>query len=805
MNILIVDDHEDARMILKKSFMAKGHAVNQAVNGREALEKIRNSPPDIIISDILMPVMDGFQLCRAIKSDANLHSIPFIFYTATYTDDRDENFAREIGADHFIRKPQPPDEFIRQIDATVDRLQGRSIAASKILSHNDEETYRLYSERLVQKLERKMLALEQALQAAAAAENKAQQMEVRFSTAFEHANIGICLVSLEGRLMQVNSKMSDIFGYSCRELETMTIHDITHPDDRNVSPEFIKKALSGQIQSDSFKKRYLHKQGHLVWGEVSSSLIKDFTSGSPMYFISHVKDISEQVRAEEALRRSEDKYRTLVESANDAICIFQDGLIKYHTRKAETWLGYSSEELMGMPFDHLIHPDDRAQVLNRHYVRLNGEMPQSSYPFRVLNKSGRVIWVEGNATIVDWEEKPAVLSFLRDVSKRISLQDQLQHAQKMEAIGTLTGGIAHDFNNILSVIIGYTDMILMTLKKHSAIFEDIQEIRNAADRATVLIRQLLTFSRKQDVELVVLDLNKLIGETKKMLIRLLREDICLETEFCPNLWPIKADPGQMGQVLMNLVVNARDAMPKGGRLNIRTKNAHLSENETTQWFDKLAPGDYVTLEICDTGAGIDKKIQAHVFEPFFSTKRRGEGTGLGLSTVYGIVHQHGGGITMNSAPGHGTTFIIALPRFGGTEQLSTIEKKQVAYNIGTETILVVEDDAMVRKIVCKTLEKSGFTVLSAANGDEAIKLALDHDGDLHLLLTDVVMPGMEAHEMIDAIVSNRPKIKVIFMSGYTRRDMADCNVPGRKIDFLKKPILPKMLIKKIRTVLDRQA
>jgi len=398
----------------------------------------------------------------------------------------------------------------------------------------------------------------------------------------------------------------------------------------------------------------------------------------------------------------------------------------------------------------------------------------------------------------------------RDVTKRKEVEEALRHseeqlrqAQKMEAIGRLAGGIAHDFNNLLTAIKGHAELLLAEIDESSSKRADIEEIWKASERAAVLTRQLLAFSRQQVSQPRVLNLNDVVNEIGSMLGRLIGEDVELVLLPDPDLGYVMADPGQMEQVLMNLAVNARDAMPRGGRLTIETSNVELADDFPHRFAYDVRPGPYVMISVTDTGVGMDKEVQKRIFEPFFTTKEKGKGTGLGLSTVYGIVQQSGGYIWVDSRLGQGTTFKIYLPRV----QAGPVEVEPVTVSptsaTGSETILVVEDEPAVRALICKTLRKNGYTVLEAVNGRDALRAASEHRGPLDLVLTDVVMPEMGGKELAERLSVSRPDTMIVFMSGYAESEIVHNGVLKPGTILLEKPFTPDSLARKVREVLDK--
>ncbi|HLQ59911.1 MAG TPA: response regulator [Gemmatimonadales bacterium] len=513
--------------------------------------------------------------------------------------------------------------------------------------------------------------------------------------------------------------------------------------------------------------------------------------------------------AESALRTSERRFRALVEESWDAVALFgADGTILYGSPATTRLLGYDLAEFVGRNAMELIHPDDRTAVLLRLQEATAAPRARVHVAARVRHKNGSWRYLEGVFTnLLDDPSVAAIVNNYRDVTDRRILEEQVVLSQKMEAIGRLAGGVAHDFNNILTAIGGYTDLLLADLAPDDQRRRDVEEIYRAAERAAALTQQLLAFSRRQVLQPKVINLNALVPEVEKMLRRLIGEDILFATVLPPRLGNVRADPGQLEQVIVNLAVNARDAMPDGGRLTIETRNVELDESYAAD-HPSVRPGRYVMLAVTDTGVGMDEETKARIFEPFFTTKVRGKGTGLGLATVYGIVQQTGGHIWPYSERGQGTTMRVYLPRVD--EPADPIERPgDVAPETlrGSETILLVEDEAPVRAVTRQLLQRNGYTVLEAPDGPTALALVDGEKGSQHvdLLLTDVIMPGMSGRELAKQLKARRPEVRALFMSGYTDDAVVRHGMLEPGLAYLEKPFRPTALLRKVREVLHKEA
>ncbi len=503
--------------------------------------------------------------------------------------------------------------------------------------------------------------------------------------------------------------------------------------------------------------------------------------------------------AEEALVASEKRYRELFDNATDIVYTHDvEGNFISFNRAGERITGYSLDEALGMKVQDLVIPEQRGR-LEEMIRQIVSTQEATTGEVAILTKNGGRVSLELSIRKMNRDARPvAVQGIARDISERLQLEEQLRQAQKMEAVGRLAGGVAHDFNNLLTVIKGYSELLL-AIETNERVARPSEEIRKAADRAAGLTRQLLAFSRRQVLQPTVLELNELVSSIERMLRRLIGEDIELVTALSPGLGHVKADAGQIEQVLMNLAVNARDAMPGGGKLILETSNVTLDETYCRQ-IGSITPGSYVMMVVSDTGTGINPAVMDKIFEPFFTTKAIGKGTGLGLSTVYGIIRQSGGSIWVYSEVGHGATFKICLPRVDEAIKPEPL-RPAVPSERGCETVLLVEDEEAVRILVKRLLEAHGYTVLDAACGADALRIAAERDTVIHLLLTDVVLPQNNGRELAERMVELRPEIKVLFMSGYTDDSIVHYGVLEADVPFVQKPFTMDALIHKTRETL----
>jgi len=1071
MTILIVDDNEPNLYQLQVLLVSSGYQVVTALNGAEALTKARQNPPDLIVSDILMPVMDGFGLCREWKKDERLRQIPFVFYTATYTDERDREFALSLGAEQFLVKPEEPEVFARTIREVIQQAQRPPVPPAppaantparlpvQVPQEEDAGYLKQYNEVLIRKLEAKMQQLKQANrelerditdrkrseealneerhllhtlmdnlpdfiyfkdreshftrinkalakglglsdpaqgvgktdfdffaaehakefyndeekiirtgQPMVGKEEKlawpdgqvawdsttkmplrdangniigtfgvsrditkrklAEAGNARLAAIVNSSDDAIFSTTREGVIATWNAGAERMYGYAAEEIKGKSFSTFI-PEDRRADLAGIAERLLRGERLVHFEHEDMRKDGSRLQVLLTLSPIKDATG-----FVTGVsiisRDITERKRAEEELYQSRQMLQSILDTipqrvfwkdrnmlflgcnsafaidaglkdpteiigkndydlawgetaelyrADDKLVMEQetprlnfdepqnrpDGSLRWlrtnklplrdregevigvigtyediterkrveaeHTRlvtaieqAAETLMvtdirgtieyvnpaftritGYSREEVLGQN-PRILKSGKQDQVFYQQLwaTILRGEIWHGELINR--RKEGNLYTEEMNiAPVRDaLGEVTHFIATKQDVTEHKQLGQQLIQAQKMEAVGRLAGGVAHDFNNLLTIINGYAALLSEETSTEDPRRARLKEILMAGERAASLTRQLLAFSRRQVLEPRVLNLNSVLADIEKMLRRLIGEDVELVSTLKPDVGRVKVDPGQIEQVIMNLALNARDAMPEGGKLLIETSNVEIDEKYVRS-HSPMMPGKYVMVAVSDTGCGMDLDTQAHIFEPFFTTKEEGRGTGLGLATVYGIVKQSGGFIWVYSEPGRGSTFKIYLPFIEENVPKAKPAKVRTKQVKGSETVLVVEDEGGVRSLVCQTLASQGYKVLEAAGAAQALKISEQHTEPIHLLLTDVVMPQTDGKKLAMRLSTLHPETKVLYMSGYTDDAIVRHGILNVGTSFLQKPFLPRVLLLKIREVLKMKS
>jgi PAS domain S-box-containing protein len=637
------------------------------------------------------------------------------------------------------------------------------------------------------------------------AEQISGETERRYRTLFEGANDAIFIMK-EDRFIECNHKTLEMFGCSdSHELVGHTPWEFSPEqqpdgrDSREKAAELINAALNGKPQR--FYWKHLQKNKTLFDAEVSLSCFK---SENKQFLHAIVRDITERKLAEEALENERMRFKIITQNAPFGILLInEDGKFKYLNPKFTEIFGYDLSDVPdGKSWFNLAYPDPeyRKEVLSAWIEDLKASEPGEKRPriYEVVCKDGSRKIIHFIPVSLKTGEN---IIACEDITERTTLENQLRQAQKLESVGRLAGGVAHDFNNMLQAIIGYAELAMMKIKRGSEHDEDLIQISQAAQRAADLTRQLLAFARKQPVSLKVLDLNKTVASMLEMLNRIIGEDI--ELIWKPSFTPyrVKMDPAQIDQILANLLVNSRDAIAGVGKVIIETGHGVFDE-AYCRVNPGFIPGEYALLEVSDTGSGMDKETVSQIFEPFFTTKEVGKGTGLGLAMVYGIVKQNNGIIKVISEPGHGTTFKIYLPSCQNETEIENMIQEKILPD-GNETILVVEDEKMLLEFITTILQEQGYKVLAAETPENALRMACEHKGPIHLLITDVVMPGMNGREVKDSIVPLYPEIKVIYMSGYTADILALKGIMDEGTAFLRKPFTIDLLSLKVRELLEK--
>lgn len=633
------------------------------------------------------------------------------------------------------------------------------------------------------------------------AEQALKQAEQKYRLIFEEAIVGMYQSTPDGRLLSVNPAMARMFGFDSPEELIACRRDIhsqlcVDPPRR----EEFKRLLRERGVVRHFELQVQRKDGNKIWVWTNAQAVREGNT-----IVRHegtFEDITDRKLLEDQLYQAQQKYRDIVENA--VIGIFQstpEGRYTSVNPAMAKMLGYDSpQDLVASITDitRQVYVDSKSREEFQRIARDQGVA--TNFECQAYRKDGSKVWVCANVRAIS---KAGVVvryeGMNEDVTQRKLLEDELRQAQKMEAVGQLASGIAHDFNNALSVVIGYSDLLRMRLPGGDPAHKYVEQIATAGRRASALTRQLLALSRKQVIQPVVLDLNATTSEFEKMMRRLIAENIEIIFKRSSDLGRVRMDPGQVEQILMNLAVNARDAMPQGGSLCIETANVELDETYARQNVS-VTPGSYVMLSVSDTGCGMDSETQLHIFEPFFTTKEPGKGTGLGLSTVYGIVKQNAGHIRAYSVPGEGTTFRLYLPRLSEAANLSEPPQALETILLGTETVLIVEDEEPLRMLARICLEGNGYSVLDAPNAATALDLAKKHGGPIHLLLTDVVMPGMSGRELAECLTAQR-EVKVLYMSGYNNDLIDHHGILQHDTELLEKPFSLRSLLTKVSRVL----
>ncbi len=653
--------------------------------------------------------------------------------------------------------------------------------------------------RLVPTIEREMFEAENR-RARRQAEAALRESEDRYRDLVEHSHDLICTHDLEGQILSVNQAAVKNLGYDRETLLAHNIRDLLFAEFRDEFDRYIAELMKKGSASGTASART--KTGERRIWEYANTLRTEGVAAPIVRGMA--RDVTEQKRAEQALKASEAELRALFAAMSDLIFVLDaEGRYQRIAPTDPTYLYKASTDLLGKTL-HEVFPKAQADFFLVHIRRAldEGQMHRVEYSLQI---DGAEVWFDGSVSPMSDD---SVVWVARDITERKRAEEalrkseeQLRQSQKLEAIGQLAGGVAHDFNNLLTIINGYSELLLKRLPVDDPTRRLLSEINAAGERSAALTRQLLAFSRRQVIVLQPLNLNSVIIDLEKMLHRIIGEDVQLVTSLDAGLGTVQSDPGQIEQVIMNLAVNARDAMPQGGRLTIETANVELDETYTLA-HTEFSPGSYILLAVSDTGSGITEEVKQHIFEPFFTTKGINKGTGLGLAVVHGVVKQSGGHIKVHSELGIGTTFKVYLPRVELTPEPGKSEVSSQPTPLGTETILLVEDAPAVRTLIRHILTDQGYTILEAADGIEGLRVAEEYKDPIHLLVTDVVMPGMGGRQMAEQFQPLHPEAKVLYLSGYMDDAVVRHGILQEEVQFLHKPFKPSALIFKIRLILD---
>ena len=748
-HLLIVEDERIVAKDIEYSLKTLGYKVTGiASTGENALQKVKENRPDLVLMDIrLKGGMDGIEAAEKLREE---FSIPVVYLTA-YADEGTLERAKVTGPFGYILKPFNEKELCSTIEMA------------------------LYKHRMDQEL---------------------KESEERYRQLVE-LSPDIIIVQRAGKIDFINAAGARLLGAKdARGLTGTPVADIMSEELHAVLAERAQMVMSGAGKLPMTEGRYVGLDGRLIDVEVETVPVT--FKGMPAVQ-SVARDITERKAADEKLRDNELRYRTLFEGSRDAIFVLtKEGSVVDCNQSFLSMFGYEGAQMFGMDLKSLyVDPDDLAAL----WQELTKSGSVKDHECRLYKRDKTIIdcLITSTRLTDKYGRTSGYQGSIRDITERKRLEAQFLHAQKMEAVGTLAGAIAHDFNNILTAIIGCGS--LLQIKMHdSPLVHYVDQILSSGEKAANLTQSLLSFSRKPESHTKPVELNGIVKRIEKLLARLIREEIDLKLVFDESDLVVRADSGQIEQILMNFVTNARDAMPEGGTLTIRTDRTVI-DAEFVRVHGYGVPGEYAVMSVSDTGVGIEKETAARIFEPFFTTKEAGKGTGLGLSTVYGIVKQHHGYVNVYSEPGKGTLFSVYLPLIE-----SKVEEKGVPSDYrppeGDETILLAEDDENARDLIKKILETHGYRVLATVDGEDALKVFQDRRDEIALSIFDVIMPRKGGKAVYEEMAKMRPDVKVLFMSGYTPDIVAKKGVSEQKINFIQKPILPDMLLRKVREIID---
>jgi PAS domain S-box-containing protein len=838
--ILIVDDVWANRRSLTTLLSGQGHRFVEAANGREGLDAVRDCHPDLIITDVLMPVMNGYEFVRQLRLQSATAGIPVLFYTAPYSEREARAWAESGGGSYILRKPAAADD-VQKIVAQVlsgkpprEAEEGAGPAGAepdhgdlRLMSGEPEE--HIEDLRVANARSRAVINIGLEIASQRDADKILSSVCVAAHDLFGASYVTLGIVDQVAGVVQRFHACGIDDSYAATHTTCIKVGDAV----AGFFQEVMAQRLTRRGDNPTGDPAALHLpachppvQFFLTAPIASPTQVygwiclvgnegRPFTADDEqllkalsgqvgrIYEIEH--EVTERKTAELCLRQERDRAQRYLDTA-EVILLALDlqGNITLINRAGCALLGWTERELVGRSWiDTCLPAGTRSDFRDKLTALNNGALPSAEN--LVLTKTG-------GERLVDWRNTPlcddagaimGTLSSGTDITERRSLERQYQHAQKMEAVGMLAGGVAHDFNNLLTAILGYCELVQDKLEPGDQRFADVGEIRKAGKSAAGLTRQLLAFSRKEIIEPTLLNLNDVVAGIRALCGRLIEEDISVVLQTQPDLALVKADRGQIEQVLVNLAVNARDAMPGGGTLTIATADVEL-DAAYSMTHPGVTPGRFVKLTMTDTGAGIPLDVRARLFEPFFTTKEPGKGTGLGLAIVHSIVTQSGGSVDVSTEVGAGTSFCLYFPVAGAGDAIVPVASAPLSTAAGTQTLLVVDDAEGLRDLAKRMLERLGYTVLVAANGDEAIRLFEQHPA-IAVLLTDIVMPGISGLELSKRLTDTRPSLPVVYMSGYGEDTIARHGILNPGLDFLHKPFTSETLGRKVREALERHS
>ena len=794
---MVVDDQPENIHILIEN-LEDQYEILFATSGDKALDiALSAEPPDLILLDIVMPGMDGYKVCARLKEHTRTRDIPIIFITASSLQE-DEAKGLRMGAVDFIAKPFRMPIVEARINTAL-RLK-QEMDDRMVLARSLEDLNR----NLERRIQQKTRELERTYENLEASERK-------YRAIYENAIEGIFQTSTDGRMLSASPSLAQILGYESPDELISTVTDLARQlYVRSEDRTRFKRILEELGEISAFETQFRKKNGDIINVMISAKVLRDETGNTSLYQ-GFCIDITQRKRAEMALRESEAHLRTLIDTIPDLIWLKNpDGVFLSCNPKFERLFKIEEKNIIGKTDYDLVDKELAEFSIKSDRVAMDVGSP-------VMNEEEVTFADDGHKELLETVKTPmydldgrliGVLGIARDITERkqaeeekARMEDQYRQAQKVEAIGRLAGGVAHDLNNLLTPIIGFSEIMLDDFGPTDPRKRKIEQILQASFRARDLVHQLLAFSRKQPLKYMPVNISKVVTGFEKLLRRTIREDVEIRTILPPDVPFVMADIGQIEQVILNLAVNAADAMPDGGCLTIETAPAHLDADDAAESLE-INPGEYILLCVGDTGCGLDEETRKHLFEPFFSTKGD-QGTGMGLATVYGIVKQHGGGIQVVSEPGEGATFKIYLPAFTDIAVEDKADETAIAGQMGSETILLVEDDALVRDLARDLLARQGYTVLVAQSGADALTRMASTDSPIHLLMTDVIMPGMNGKELFARASEMRPDLKVLYMSGYSNKVLAHRGVLDEGIHFVQKPFTLHRLATSILEALEK--